>query len=402
MNRMPCKTEYKYPPVVVVGLNVTGLGVIRALAGLGIPLIGVDADLKSPASRTRYCRKKGVPSISDERLIPSLVELARHFREKPVLIPTEDLAVLQVSSHQKVLQNLYRFAYPDESTVSLLMNKEAFHDFALRHGFSVPQTFFVGSMEAMKGVGRRCRYPCVLKPVYRSELFNLHSSVKAFQCHDADSLMDRYALISRWGRDVVVQEFVPGPDSEVYFCLMVFDENSRCLASATGHKLRQWHPRTGSTSIAESIDAPEVRSEAIRLFEMVRFRGLGSVEFKKDMRDGSFKITEPTVGRPDWQSYLAVASGVNLPLAYYRSLISRPVKQEKQRFGVKWIHEENDIKSSLYYIRQRELTLSGWMKSVRRPRSFAFFRFNDPWPFLRMILNMAKKALASFPRPNRT
>ncbi len=50
------------------------------------------------------------------------------------------------------------------------------------------------------------------------------------------------------------------------------------------------------------------------------------VEFKRDRRDGQFKITEVTGGRTWFPHGLVTRSGINLPLIWYRDVLGLPVE----------------------------------------------------------------------------
>ena len=67
-------------------------------------------------------------------------------------------------------------------------------------------------------------------------------------------------------------------------------------------------------------------------FDAVGFIGIGSMEYKRDPRDGRFYMVEPTVGRTDYQEEIACLNGVNIPLAAYyaetgRGDIPQPPRQ---------------------------------------------------------------------------
>jgi len=78
---------------------------------------------------------------------------------------------------------------------------------------------------------------------------------------------------------------------EIYFCLLSFNAAGKPLVHFEGRKLFQWMPACGNTAVAENTVCDVVRDVSVRLFEAVGFKGMGSVEFKRDPRDGRFKIT---------------------------------------------------------------------------------------------------------------
>jgi predicted ATP-grasp superfamily ATP-dependent carboligase len=118
---------------------------------------------------------------------------------------------------------------------------------------------------------------------------------------------------------IIVQEWIEGPDTELFFTLFACDRAGRVLGLFPGRKLLCSPPAIGSTAVC--VAAPEVAGELIPItlefIQRVAYRGLGSLEFKRDRRSGRFLIIEPTVGRTDWQEEIATLCGVNLPLRSY-------------------------------------------------------------------------------------
>ena len=118
---------------------------------------------------------------------------------------------------------------------------------------------------------------------------------------------------------LIAQEWIDGPDDAIFFALFTCGRDSNLTGLFLGRKLVCDPPEVGSTAVC--VEAPEVADELRRLtkhfISRVRYRGLGSLEFKRDSRTGRFIIVEPTVGRTDWQEEIATLCGVNLPLITY-------------------------------------------------------------------------------------
>ena len=133
----------------------------------------------------------------------------------------------------------------------------------------------------------------------------------------------------------------------------------------------------------------------MRLFESVKFRGLGSVEFKHDPRTGEFKIMEPTVGRANLQSETATANGVNLTWVAYAHLAGLDnLKARRRSRSAIWINEFTDLQSGIARVSRGELSLGSWIRSYRRPRYYAWFSWKDPLPAVVMGARLAVKAVA--------
>jgi predicted ATP-grasp superfamily ATP-dependent carboligase len=126
---------------------------------------------------------------------------------------------------------------------------------------------------------------------------------------------------------VIVQEWIEGPDSEIFFTFFCTRRDGTPAVFFSGRKLHSDPPGVGSTAIC--IPAPDfaetLERETRKLLERIRYRGLGSLEFKRDVRNGRILMVEPTVGRTDWQEEIAALGGVNLPvLGYWIALGADP------------------------------------------------------------------------------
>lgn len=382
-------------PAVIVGLGMTGLGVARSLSPYRIPLVAVDTLPRQASSYTRLCRKILVDPSRGEDMWEALLKLgASRNAERAVLFLTKDTAVLKASALREQLARYFHFHLPDPEHVHVLMDKTAFAEFAGEHGLPVPATFVVRHGGEWERVLEECPLPCIVKPKYRSGVWVAAGLPKAYRADSREQLASLIRTLGAVEDDYVVQEWIPGPDSEVFFHLAYYDGNGQSVVSFTGRKLRQWPPLVGSTTLAEAAQSEEVDTEARRLMRLVGFKGLGSVEFKRDPRDGRFKITEATVGRPNLQSEVATANGVNIAYFAYRDLLGKahpPARRPTRRAC--WVFLDNDLSSAWHYWRRGELSVSEFFRSYRCHRYYADFSWRDPMPFLVTVIRVARKML---------
>ena len=106
-------------------------------------------------------------------------------------------------------------------------------------------------------------------------------------------------------------------------------------------------------------------------------------------------ITEPTVGRPDLQTALAAAAGVNLVEMAYRDALKLPAPPSRPNREAIWIHETAFPRSVLVAARRRRLdgrTLLATLRTRRTPTG-AFFSDRDPLPLLLEAAKVANKTL---------
>lgn len=260
-----------YPPAVVIGLGVPGLGIVRSLSQgsrpVRVPIHGIHSNLSESTAHTRLCRKYYCEDLGSERLVEYLIDIGPKFVHKPLLFLSKDTTVLTVSRNRKELWRYYRFVLPQIETVDLLMDKTLFAAYAQENGFCVPYTAVIDTRDDLLRVSDKIRFPCVLKPCYRTEEWMKSGHPKGFYLTERRALIDAYDGVCSTQQRFVLQKWVEGPDSELYFCLVFFDEDSRCLSSFTGRKRRQWPCGVGNTSMAEPVDCPEIEKETIRLFE---------------------------------------------------------------------------------------------------------------------------------------
>jgi hypothetical protein len=133
------------------------------------------------------------------------------------------------------------------------------------------------------------------------------------------------------GARLLIQEWIWGDDTNITFCLFYATERGEIISIFTGRKLRSHPAGVGSTAIC--IAAPEeaeyLESVTRQFVKKVKFLGIGSIEFKRDSRDGRYLVVEPTVGRTDWQEEIATLCGENIPfIAYQHACGVRTVARE--------------------------------------------------------------------------
>ncbi|UCG61157.1 MAG: hypothetical protein JSV52_12635 [Candidatus Zixiibacteriota bacterium] len=374
------------PIAIVVGLEENGLGVTRPLARNNIPCIGFATPGWNPAYRTNSCRVIHASAWTKEAFVSDLIRLATTLDAKSPLLITKDEPVLWISEHREELSRYYEINLPDPEIVRLLMDKQRFTRLAVSRGWPVPETHFINSPEELRAQVEEIVFPCILKPAVRTSTFRQHSATKAWKVSNQDELLCAYETVARWEKEVVVQEWIEGGDERVTYCLAYYDRKGQPLALFAGRKLRQWPLGCGNTVIAEP--APKAWAGSIlelsdSIFRAVNYRGLGSIEFK--MRAGSDQpvITEPTVGRTDYQSEVAVFNGQDIPtICYYDLIGSGYYPACCGRKPVKLIDGSAERRAAWKLYRSGRLSLGRWLSDWRGRKRYMRFRLNDPGPGL--------------------
>jgi len=393
--------QAKRPTAVVLGLQQNGLGVVRALAREGVNCIAVDGDPTSSWTATRHCREVvPCPDFNGPGLIDTLCELGSRLDAPGILIPTMDHTVLLVSEHRARLEEHFVHSLPGDDVIQQLMSKATTYDFAIANGYRMPRTFVVNSDEDLEQCLSQIQMPCILKPQVKTRGFLEHRTAKAFFLHTIGQVRENYRILAQGEPRVVVQEWIPGPDANLIFCLYYFDADGAPLGIFEGRKIRQHIPDCGTACSAEPWPDAYVRESGIRFFQAAGYRGLGAIEFKVDSRDGSYHLMEPTVGRTEHLFALAAANGVNLPYLAYCDMAKLPLPRvEQSKSVVKYVDWKRDWQAARIYHRRGDLSLREWSKIFWGRKQYSLFSLSDPGPWLhatfvkpaRRVRNKSKK-----------
>jgi predicted ATP-grasp superfamily ATP-dependent carboligase len=382
-------------PAVIVGLDcITGLQSARILARHGVPVIGVATDARHACARTRVVERVIAANTGTVALIDALVELGPRLTRRAVLFPCTDASVLLIARHREMLQSWFHVALPDTDTVEVLMDKLRFGALAEELGLPVPATRMLHDRMDAERAAAELTFPCIMKPALKTPLWVQHSSTKVHSVATPEELLehyDRYAAYAEAG--MIVQQWIPGPESELYSCNCYFDSDSQPLVTFVAKKLRQWPPGIGTSCLGEECRNDEVLDLTLRLFTATDYCGLGYVEVKRDTRTGAHYIIEPNIGRPTGRSAIAEAGGVELLYTMYCDVLGLPLPAARtQQYGhAKWIYWRQDMRSAFHYWRRGELSLREWAASWRGRKASAVLSWSDPLPFLADFVNLSTR-----------
>ena len=386
------------PKAVLIGLDsITGLQTARILAGRGVGVIAIAGDRGNFCCRTRVCERIIEADIEGEGLIESLAGLGQTLEEKAVLFPCTDASVLLISRHRRELEPWYHVALPEPETVEMLVHKVSFFAYAERAGLAIPPTAMLTSRSDAERAAETLGFPVILKPSLKMTHPSWLSqfNVKALKVSDPGELLSAYDRVggTTEAEALIAQRWIESGDASLFSCNCYFDRDSKPLVTFIARKLRQWPPRVGTSSLGQECRNDVVLEEALRLFEGVRYRGLGYLEMKRDSRTGEHFIIEPNVGRPTGRSAIAEAGGVELLYTAYCDAagLPLPVEVEQRYGGAKWVDLVRDFRSAAYYWRRGDLTLGEWRRSWSGSKAHAVLSWSDPAPFLSDLWQSAGK-----------
>jgi predicted ATP-grasp superfamily ATP-dependent carboligase len=265
---------------------------------------------------------------------------------------------------------------------------------ASAHSVPTPDVVFPGGVEDVVRFARDAAFPVMLKGMkgYQPEG---RTGPKMVIVEHRDELVPLYLRLEDPAEpNFMLQEYIPGGESDVWMFNGYFDAASACLAGFTGRKLRQTPVHTGVTSLGVCEANDEVLDTTTRWMRELGYRGILDIGYRFDARDGRYKALDanPRIGAT-FRLFTA-RNGLDVARALYLDLTGQPVPASPQVDGRRWILESKDLQSAWHYRRDGKLTIRQWAASVRGVQEAAYFARDDMAPFVRT----ARRAL-SRPRP---
>lgn len=186
---------------------------------------------------------------------------------------------------------------------------------------------------------------------------------------------------------ILAQEYVPGGDDCLYFGALMLDRG-RVLHGMAGRKIASHPPAQGQTTIAVTVDAPDVLALTDQFFAGMQLSGPVSLELKRDAL-GRYWVIEPTVGRTDFWAQLCIGAGFNQPLMEWQLACGLPVTPVGPMRHCVWYDAERDPLAYLGLC---------WQERTLRPRGarqlFPYHGHGDWLPVLRALRRMGSRLSA--------
>ena len=370
------------PPAIVISKGAQGLAVTRGLGEMGVRVIVLHWTDHDVARLSRYASEAiqvPHPEHDGPAFIDALLALSERFAGA-VLIPTADEAVKDLASNKSQLERHFIVACPDADVVDRFIDKRHTYELAAARGIPIPRTLVPQGPDDLAAFDEQVRYPCLVKP-RESHRYVWHFKTKLAVVASFAEMRSEYDAAMEAGVDVVIQELIPGPDSNgvnynAYRC------DGEVLAQCTARKIRLAPPRFGIPRVVVSADVPAVVAPGRAILDGLGLEGFACTEFKYDARDRTFKLLEVN-GRHNLSTLLSIRCGMNFPWMSYRHLTAgeRPA-QADVRTGLYWIDETEDIPYSATRAGRDGRPLREILRPWAREHVFAVYDPDDRAPLL--------------------
>jgi D-aspartate ligase len=366
-----------------------GLGVIRSLGRIGVPVYGVHEGPWAPAAGSRYLAGRffwGPDGADSDRVLSGLLRLAEHIGEPSVLLTTDDAGAIFLAEHGQDLRRSFLFPDPPPDLPRRLADKYSLFEVCREFGLASPATVIPDSLAAAREFGSAAGYPLIAK---LTTPWTQGSGLRSTSLMTgADKLADTYETCAREGVGLMLQEFIQGGPGHDWFFHGYCDARSTCRPAFTGVKDRSYPADTGLTSLGHSVSNPILRDQVTTLLAKLEYRGLLDLDIRRDENTGEYNLLDfnPRLGA-QFRLFRDTA-GTDVALAAYLDLTGQEIPPGEQVDGRGFLVENYDPISALSHVRHGELTPAAWLASLRAVDETAWFARDDLRPFGLMCLRM--------------
>jgi D-aspartate ligase len=265
-------------------------------------------------------------------------------------------------------------------SVEWAWDKKKTYELADKLGIPVPQTFNVKSANELASL--YSRLPLAIKPAIKENFFYA-TGAKAWRANTAEELHRHYEKAAQQIKpdEILIQEIIPG-DGREQFSYCAFFQKGIPYSTLTARRARQ-HPREfgRASSYVETVDLPVIEELSERFLKAINFHGLVEIEFKRDPRDGKYKLLD--VNARTWGfHWIGSACGVDFSYLAFADQLGLNTKQTRAPAGVGWLRLLTDVPTAISDFAHGSLSIGAYLRSLRATRVDAVFNWSDPLPFL--------------------
>ena len=364
---------------------VTGsLGLVRGLGRHGIPIILLAPDHASIARYSKYITKRlacpdpNTPEAEHE-VVKLLVDYGKQANAKIAIIPVNDMEALTLSRNKEELEQFYFIPIASFDAMQKLVNKKNFYKLLAQMSVPHPKTYFPEDIAELGSMGQEIDYPYIIKPAY-SPIFAKEFHRKCFVINNSEELEQAAEKLTGKNMEVMIQEIIPG--NEIYMLYTYFNSKSEPIATCGYDKLRQFPPDIGCGSLCRSAWRDSPIDQATHVLRTVKYHGIAEPEFKRDPRDGEYKLLEINA-RISTQSRLPAACGVDIEYIAYLDATGQAVEvSPSPSEGVVWVDDFYDTLSCLMQWKRGKLGVGELFSSLGCKKVHSVAAWDDPIPYL--------------------
>lgn len=251
-----------------------------------------------------------------ETLLKVLQEVGEQHRDKKLIIfGCGDWYVRMIIENKELLSQYYVIPYIDEELMNQIVLKDKFYEILTELDIPHPDTFVYDCKEKTP-LTYDFEYPIIAKTA-NSALYHyakFPGKKKVFKFNSKEELEQMLDNLSTSSYDYkfLIQDFIPGEDSNMRVLTCYSDQNAKVRFAAFGHVLLEEHTPTALGNpccIINEVEKVAVE-QATRFLEHIGYTGFSNFDLKYDPRDNQFKFFEINI-RLGRSNFYITGSGFN-------------------------------------------------------------------------------------------
>jgi D-aspartate ligase len=281
------------PPAVLLGGGTIALSAARNLAAAGVAVYAL-GHTTDPVRWSR-CRFAFIDVGAGTGVQERYLEwLERRAAPGAVVLPCHDEGLELVARQRARLVELsYRPVEANDDVILAMLDKERTYAIARKLGIPTPTTVTIANDADVDKARAELSLPCALKPI-NSHRFARHFGVhrKVIRIGQPEDLERALTVMRGLDIEMLATEIIPGRADAHFSYYSYLDECGEPLFHFTKQKIRQFPVAFGLACYQVTRWRADIAELGLRFFQGAGLRGVGNVEFKRDQRDGRFKLIE--------------------------------------------------------------------------------------------------------------
>ncbi len=393
------------PDIIVLGLYLPGIDLLKYFHRRGLKCIGVDCEKGVPGYNLLSISTFHSPDPeSDEKeWLDFIFQFGKKDTSKPLLLNTSDKFVKIIIRNAQAINDSFRFHNSTPEIVNILMNKMRLVEYSVSKGIPAPASYFYREGDNYMEELADMSFPCLIRPEFGKKwsdepLKSLVNGNKLVEVRSRNELSDWMTKLLPNDKNLMVQERIPGPDHNLFYSVCYVDKKGIIKAYFTGQKLRLIPIHYGSASYMRTCSSEELLPLCEKLLNGSGYHGPAGIEFKKDERDGRFKIIEINTRFGLWD-IMGLKSGIDLYDIAFKDLIDQEyiTVTPDERKTHYWLSLSRDIPVFNLYRKEGLITTWQWLKSILSFPYYADVYLTEPGVLANLFLKkLYRKVMKGF------
>lgn len=274
------------------------------------------------------------PQLSDDAvLIEHILSVVEQNSDRPImLLGCGDDWALQIMRVRDQLPEIVKTPYAEYDLADRLSDKSNFYALCDELEIDYPKTFLFSKDSQLSELP--FDYPIVIKPddQVQYDKYKFEGKKKVFFIDNADDAAETVVKIftAGYAADLVIQEMIPGDDTNMFTCNAYVDPTGRIAWTSVGNVLIEEKTPTGlgNHNLIISTQNETIEKQVTEFLQHTNYRGLANFDIKRDPRDGSYRFFEINV-RQGNSHYFSTAAGVPVVQQLVQDCITDSVPSNK-------------------------------------------------------------------------